>query len=267
MDAVNRQAAILNRLTSRAIPETKEVVWAEKGGNGTPRNLSGHILASLPSPPTLVPMTSYRFLLTTLAAITPIPLSAHETLPPGIWTNTEDAYFAEEEGREKPEWVGYEVSEDGKWRSIDAFRKAQSDWNRGRIPGLSERGESGWQVDNSELRKARDFFCWVSVRRFANKADGSPDWSFVRNLPIFDQGGRALVPGEGTAPDVTIRMRNVTWARGSRNKPSLVLYIHKEDPVRAESYSWASPDSRMVGVNLRWAQASCSRALSQAEAP
>ncbi|MFM7404392.1 MAG: hypothetical protein ACKO1N_09980 [Erythrobacter sp.] len=65
--------------------------------------------------------------------------------------------------------------------------------------------------------------------------------------------------GKGEAPDVSIRLRNVTWARGSRNKPSLVLYVHKDDPERAESYSWASPDASLVGINLRWMQGSCTK--------
>ncbi len=66
------------------------------------------------------------------------------------------------------------------------------------------------------------------------------------------------MPGNGEAPDMTLRMRNVTWARGSRNTPSLVIYLHRDDPDRAETYSWASPDATLVGINARWAQASCS---------
>ena len=188
------------------------------------------------------------------------PALAETPLPEGIWTNTEDAYFAEEEGREQADWIAIEVDRNGQWRRIDAFGVAETEWSSDAIPALSARAEGGWQIGESELRQARAMSCWVSVRKFAAKPDGSPDWTFTNNLAIFDQGGRVMVPGEGVAPDVTIRVRNVTWARGSRNKPSLVLYIHKQDPVRAESYSWASPDAALVGVNLRWVQASCSRA-------
>ena len=195
----------------------------------------------------------------------PLAAQAQDRPPPGIWTNTEDAYFAEEEGRETPDWIGLEIGEDGHWRRIDAFRKPQSDWQDRPIPELAAREGGGWNWRGSELRRAREFFCWVSVRKFAGKPDGSEDWTFQRNIPNFDQGGRILVEGNGEAPDVTIRLRNVTWARGSRNKPSLVLYVHKDDPVRAESYSWAAPESSMVGINLRWVQASCSRTESQAE--
>ena len=188
-----------------------------------------------------------------------VPAIANETLPTGIWTNTEDVYFAAEEDREQAEWVGIEVNEDGQWRLIDAFGEPSTDWSSDPITDLSAREEGGWQIGESELRRARPMSCWVSVRKFADKPDGNADWTFARGLQIFDQGGRVLVEGNGEAPDVTIRVRNVTWARSSRNKPSLVLYIHKQDPVRAESYSWASPDASLIGVNLRWVQASCSR--------
>ena len=198
-------------------------------------------------------------LIALIAFASAAPVTAQSALPPGIWTNNEDVYFAEEEGREKADWVAFEVNDAGQWRSIDAFGKAQGEWSSAAIPGLAPRQDGGWQIGESELRLSRPMSCWVSVRKFAGKPDGSADWTFANKLEIFDQGGRVTVPGEGIAPDVTIRVRNVTWAAGSRNKPSLVLYIHKDDPVRAESYSWASPDASLVGVNLRWVQASCSR--------
>ncbi len=195
------------------------------------------------------------------------PLAAGNNLPAGIWTNTEDVYFAEEEGRERADWIGIEVREDNQWRTIDAFKAPLSDWSDTDIPNLSRIAENGWRIGQSELRRARDFYCWVSIRKHAPKSNGNEDWTFQRNIHNFDQGGRILVPGNNEAPDVTIRLRNVTWAKGSRNKPALVLYVHKEDPVRAVSYSWASPGSTMVGVNLRWIQVSCSRSASETKGP
>lgn len=190
---------------------------------------------------------------------------AEESLPEGIWTNTEDEYFAEEEGRERPEWVALEVNGDGEWRRIDAFGKAQTEWSDTTISGLTFDESSGWRIDGSELRRAAPLSCWVAVRKFAAKPNGDEDWTFSRNLQTFDQGGRVLIPGEGIAPDVTIRVRNVTWAKGSRNKPVRALYVHKQDPVRAESYSWGAPDSSVIGINLRWVQASCSEQSSEIE--
>ena len=201
------------------------------------------------------------------ASLLALPASAAgpDAPSPGIWTNTEDEYFAEEEGRDKPQWIGLEIAEDGRWRTIDAFRQPLTDWQSGRVADVSPRDGGGWNWRGSELRKAREFYCWVSVRKFAGKPDGGEDWTFQRNLANFDQGGRLSIAGNGEAPDVTIRLRRVTWAKGSRNKPSLVIYVHKDDPLRAESYSWTSPDATMVGINLRWMQASCSRTTSEAE--
>ena len=203
-----------------------------------------------------------------------VPALANDTLPPGVWTNTEDVYFAEEEGREKAADVMIEVAQDThrrtRWRWIDAFGAPRREWSEAPIPGLTRReggsgGESGWQVGQSEIRKARAFSCWVSTRKFADEDDGSADWTFTRGLITFDQGGRVFVDGKGEAPDITFRLRNVTWAKGSRNRPSFVLYVHKDDPVRAVSYSWASPDAKLIGINLRWVQGSWS--LSDENAP
>lgn len=209
---------------------------------------------------------THRILLAAAPALAlAAPSHAEERLEPGIWTNTEDVYFAEEEGREKAEWRAFEISSDGQWRVIDAFGTpavgVDGQWRADDIPDVSAREGGGWQIGASELRKADAFSCWISVRKFAANEDGSAAWSYQRDLPIFNQGGRILVEGNGDAPDVTFRMRNVTWAKGSRNRPSLVLYIHKDDPVRAESYGWASPNADMIGLNLRWVQGSCSRVV------
>lgn len=203
-----------------------------------------------------------------LSLVLSAPALAVDRLPPGIWTNAEDAYFAEEEGRERPPEIAVEVASDGRWRKIDAFGVAQSEWTDADIPGLSVRdGGSGWEISGSELRRARIFSCWMSARKFAGKPNGSADWTFTRGLTTFDQGGRVRVSGAGEAPDVTFRLRNVTWAKGSRNRPSLVLYVHKEDPDRAESYSWASPDASLIGINLRWVQGSCGLVEEEAASP
>jgi hypothetical protein len=201
-----------------------------------------------------------RSLSAAFVLLAPCVVQAQDTMPAGIWTNTEDSYFAEEEGRPRPEPMFFEISADAQWRVIDAFGVPQGDWQVGPIPGLARRDDgSGWQIAGSELRRGHPFTCWVSVRKFAAKPDGAPDWTFTGGLMSFDQGGRVTIPGAGIAPDVSIRLRNVTWAKGSRNKPSLVLYVHRDDPERAESYSWASPEASLIGVNLRWMQGSCTR--------
>ncbi|MEP5938265.1 MAG: DUF4440 domain-containing protein [Erythrobacter sp.] len=203
-------------------------------------------------------MSKSALLVAPLVLVASLGLAHDTSLPPGIWTNTEDVYFAEEEGREKSDWTGVEVGEDSRWRSINAFGEAQSEWSDGTIPGLAIREGGGWQIGSSELRLARPFTCWMSMRKLADQPDGSADWTFERALKVFDQGGQVKIGG-GDAPDALFRLRNVTWAAGSRNAPSLVLYMHRDDPVRAVSYAWAEPGSERIGINLRWVQGSCTR--------
>jgi hypothetical protein len=116
----------------------------------------------------------------------------------------------------------------------------------------------------SLLRRARPVTCWSAIPKDSNKADGSTDWFFARDVKIHDQGGRAMIGKDavGVKP-VVIRMRNVVWppksdGSANSNRPSLVLYVHMPDePDKAVSYVWADPEAARIGINLRWMQASC----------
>ncbi|WP_108812023.1 hypothetical protein [Sphingorhabdus sp. Alg231-15] len=129
------------------------------------------------------------------------------------------------------------------------------------IIGVSAEGLKLRFADGTEtqLKRARPVECWAAAKKTEPKADGSPDWLFVRKLSLHDQGGRVMIGGEesGTEP-LILRMRAVYWPKPSTNRPSMVLYVHKPDnPDRAVSYSWADIDASRVGLNLRWMQASC----------
>ncbi len=116
------------------------------------------------------------------------------------------------------------------------------------------------------LKRARAVECWAAVPKKIDKEDGSTNWLFQQNLTLHDQGGRVTVGGgESGAEEVTLRMRAVHWPPPSTNRPSMVLYIHKDDPDRAASYSWADIGASRVGINLRWMQASCT--IKDAERP
>jgi hypothetical protein len=107
-----------------------------------------------------------------------------------------------------------------------------------------------------ELQRARAFKCWASIPRKALK-DGKPDWWFKSGLMLHDRGGRVVAKTDEAAPQAfTLRMRNVVWPTGN-NAPSLVLYVHGDDPDHAISYSWADPAAKRVGINLRSFQGSC----------
>lgn len=108
-----------------------------------------------------------------------------------------------------------------------------------------------------ELVRSRAFKCWVSIPRRAAKPDGTVDWWFGPGLMLHDGGGRVTATTDETpAQAFTLRMRNVAWPSGS-NAPSLVLYVHGDDPDHAIAYSWADPGARRVGINLRTVQGSC----------
>lgn len=128
---------------------------------------------------------------------------------------------------------------------------------------ITEIGTKGLKIrfsDGTEtmLKRGREVECWAAVPKTTRKEDGSTDWLFKRSLNLHDQGGRVTVGGaESGAEEVTLRMRAVHWPPPSTNRPSMVLYIHKDDPDRASSYSWADINASRIGINLRWMQASC----------
>jgi hypothetical protein len=203
-------------------------------------------------------MRATIFLLTLASA----PVAAHNltSLAPGTYTNEEEVYFAKEAKKPAAPWTGIAVDATGAAHFVDLFGKT--------LPGvvhsaaMTKDGAITFPVAGgatTTLRRSRPVTCWGSVPKTKKKPDGSDDWYFAAGLKIHDQGGRVLFGGGDTgAPPVVLRMRNVIWPTGT-NKPSLVLYVHKpENPDHAESYSWADPDAKRIGINLRWMQASCS---------
>lgn len=183
----------------------------------------------------------------------------------GTWTNEEDRYFTAERGAAALDWLGIEVAGE-RWRRVDAYGVAKSDWQGLPIPGFTQSDSGrGWYVladgRRTELRKGEGFTCWMAVPRFARKADGSEDSLFAGKLRLHDQGGRVTAGGGNSgAPQAIFRIRNVVWPSPSTNRPSLVLYvIRPEQPEKAVSYSWADPDANLIGINLRWVQGSCTR--------
>ena len=103
--------------------------------------------------------------------------------------------------------------------------------------------------------KARRFQCWIA----ALERDGE-DWTFKRDLEMWDQGGRIWIETEEAEPQkIGIKMRNVRWPTGP-NRNSLVLYAYRGDSEKAESYVWGEPTAERLAMNLRWMQASCTLA-------
>lgn len=176
---------------------------------------------------------------------------------PGVYTNEEAVYFSSEP---KPVWAGVRIGPDGRWQRIDAYGKAIGEWRAGPVPNLHSIAGK-WTLDGSEVRHANPFTCWMSIKKSAAKPDGSDDFTYAGKLATFDQGGRvASGGGDSGAPPAIFRLRQVIWPAPSTNKPSLVLYVLRpEEPDKAVSYSWADPSAKLIGINLRWVQGSCTR--------
>ncbi len=219
--------------------------------------------------------------LSLLALATPLGAQHAPAAATLIYSNEEQVYFAKEAKRDAPNLVYLKVEKypGGKDEvavtAMDAFGAPTSAdsamleeatrslyFAKERdIAAFTAQGASGLKY---ELRRARPATCWVAILKDKPKVDGSPDWHFVQNVKLHDQGGRALVGDDvaNTQP-LVIRMRNVVWPNNAdgtpnRNKPSIVLYVHRTDkPDSAESYAWADPGAARVGMNLRWMQASC----------
>lgn len=107
----------------------------------------------------------------------------------------------------------------------------------------------------SKLHRARNWTCWMAVPH----ADAPDKWFFAKGLQLSDQGGEAWVTtDEATPRTFGYRLRQVSWPTGS-NADALTLYVFRKGEDKAASYSWADPDAKRIGINLRWMQGSCSR--------
>lgn len=114
--------------------------------------------------------------------------------------------------------------------------------------------------DGSEtiLKRARTVACWAALPKLTKKNGKTTGSEFFRKLTMHDQGGRVSVGGkESDTETITLRMRTVHWPKASNLRPSMVMYVHKDDPVKAASYSWGDIHASRLGINVRWMQASC----------
>lgn len=151
------------------------------------------------------------------------------------------------------------------WRA-DRFvlddAQSQCSWKGARFVSIGQQAlemrEPGGRI--IEYRRARPYSCWISIPKADKKPDGTTDWAFFGGQKLHDQGGRFWVATDEKTPQkIGFKLRNVIWPYGS-NKPALTLYVYKaDDSEKAVSYSWADPEAKLIGINLRWVQGSCSR--------
>jgi hypothetical protein len=141
-------------------------------------------------------------------------------------------------------------------------KQSTCSWQGARFVSIGPAGVVMREADGRmiDYRRARPYTCWLSLPKTQNKADGTTDWAFFAGQKLHDQGGRFWVQTDEPVPQkVGFKLRNVVWPYGN-NKPALTLYVYKADATdKAVSYSWADPEAKLIGINLRWLQGSCSR--------
>lgn len=193
-----------------------------------------------------------------LAVLAQQAAAAPAALAEGVYTNEEQVSFAAEAGRPAPPWTGLHVARlpGGGWRlqPVDAHGRPAGE---GRVAADEAAARAAVFSPGLDMRLARPFRCWAAVPR----AGTSPvTWWGRRDILLHDQGGRAeLVTDEPEPQRFTLKLRNVVWPSGP-NQPSLVLYVlTPAGGERAVAYSWADPEARRVGLNIRTIQASCTR--------
>ena len=104
-----------------------------------------------------------------------------------------------------------------------------------------------------KLWRARSFGCWAAVP----KDDGSDDWDSWRSIRVHDQGGRfEMVPEGSDEGRYSFELFQAVY-RGENTVPILELAVREKGRERSIAYSWASPDSERIGINLRRVQVGC----------
>jgi len=108
-----------------------------------------------------------------------------------------------------------------------------------------------------KLQRSRDFACWGVVA-----PEGSKEFeggTILRGLTLHDQGGRyEIVTNDAEPRHFRLELEQRVYA-GEQRVEVLKIAIYGEDEEKSLAYSWAEPDSKNIGMNLRWFQGGCTR--------
>ncbi|MBF2754525.1 MAG: hypothetical protein ISN29_04620 [Gammaproteobacteria bacterium AqS3] len=135
--------------------------------------------------------------------------------------------------------------------------------------GAPESAEPGGSPDESHLAEApAEFTGWIAVRRdltdealapgyfSREELEGGEGWARITGLRWSSAGSRVPVVIDGEATGYEVELHQVSY--GGR-VPVLKLAVYREGVEMALAYTWAAPDSRRIGINLRWMQAGLTR--------
>lgn len=154
---------------------------------------------------------------------------------------------------------------DSDWvRSEDLRLTENGLWISRRIE-TAEKGElvSGEPAGSPyKLRKVRYFECSSAVQPLVE----DQEWDVWHGLVLHDQGGVVhLEPAGGGAWRYRFELYQAVYEGASR-VPVLELSVFEPGSERSIAYSWSSPDSSRLGINLRFLQVGCTGLEGQAQA-
>jgi CpeT/CpcT family (DUF1001) len=96
-----------------------------------------------------------------------------------------------------------------------------------------------------KLKRTHLFKGWYSLER----PDKPGEFIAARDLRLHDQGGRQWVTDNGQKTKYWFELSNVIYGK---DLVVLKLALYEESKEKSIAYTWATPGSRNIGINLRW---------------
>jgi hypothetical protein len=105
-----------------------------------------------------------------------------------------------------------------------------------------------------KLKRCRFFTGFAVVQKNPQAADSAAreQYHTMRNIRLHDQGERLRIVGEsGEQTKYTIELSQVLYGKGL---PVIKLAVYEDGNTKAVAYTWANPDAKRLGINLRYMQ-------------
>jgi hypothetical protein len=103
-----------------------------------------------------------------------------------------------------------------------------------------------------KLKRARTFSCWAALRK-----EGTVDqYDGMLDVTMHDQGKWVTFRTEDGKD--TKSAFELSQLRYGQKVPVMKLALYEAGKEQAFAYTWTEPESRKIGINLRWIQVGCS---------
>lgn len=100
-----------------------------------------------------------------------------------------------------------------------------------------------------KLKKCRFYKGWAAIQ----KEGKENEYFSMRDIVLHDQGQKVqIVDKEGTKTPFWVELSQVVYQSGL---PVLKLAIYQEGKEKSIAYTWANPEAKLLGINIRSHQA------------